>query len=43
LVARAREKAGRILAEHRPPALPETVAAQLDEIAREAETRLPSR
>jgi len=34
---RAREKALRLLAEHRPPALPENVVEQLDEIVREAE------
>ena len=36
---RAREKARRILAEHHPPALADGVAAQLDEIAKEAEAR----
>ena len=36
---RAREKARRILAEHRPPPLPAGVAAQLDEIVKEAETQ----
>jgi trimethylamine:corrinoid methyltransferase-like protein len=36
---RAREKALRLLAEHRPPALPENVVEQLDEIVREAERR----
>ena len=34
---RAREKALRLLAEHRPPALPENVVEQLDETVREAE------
>jgi len=36
---RAREKALRLLAEHHPPALPENVVKQLDEIVHEAETR----
>ena len=36
---RAREKAGRVLAEHHPLPLPAGVAARLDEIAKEAETR----
>ena len=35
----AREKALRLLAEHHPPALPENVVEQLDEIVGEAETR----
>jgi len=34
--ARAQEEARRILAEHHPPPLPEGVAAQLDEIVKEA-------
>jgi trimethylamine--corrinoid protein Co-methyltransferase len=36
---RAREEALRLLAEHHPPALPEKIVEQLDEIVREAETR----
>ena len=36
---RAREKVRSILAEHHPPPLPEGVAAQLDEIVKEAESR----
>jgi trimethylamine--corrinoid protein Co-methyltransferase len=36
---RAREEALRLLAEHHPPALPERMVDQLDEIVREAETR----
>jgi len=36
---RAREEALRLLAEHRPPALPENVVEQLDDIVRETETR----
>lgn len=40
---RAREKARRILAEHQPPPLPDSVAAQLDEIVKEAENRVGSR
>jgi len=40
---RAREKARRILAEHHPPPLTEGVAAQLDEIVKEAETQSYSR
>jgi trimethylamine--corrinoid protein Co-methyltransferase len=37
--ARAREKASRILADHHPEALEDDIAAQLDEIVREAEAR----
>jgi trimethylamine--corrinoid protein Co-methyltransferase len=40
---RAREKARRILAEHRPPPLTDSVVAQLDEIVKEAETQAASR
>jgi len=36
---RAREEAMRLLSEHHPPALPENVVEQLDEIVCEAETR----
>jgi trimethylamine--corrinoid protein Co-methyltransferase len=37
LRARARDEARRLLADHRPPPLPDGVAAQLDEILKEAE------
>ena len=39
---RAREKARRILAEHRPAPLTDGVAAQLDEIVKEAEAQCAS-